>query len=74
MSYFNSSGGFTSFTTGEQVPFVAPSAVYCDGCAPEAIPLPEFGPDGRTGSRHWSTGFKWAPHYGAPCTKCGRPC
>jgi hypothetical protein len=50
------------------------TATYCDACAPEAIPLPELGKDGRKGSRHWGTGFKWAPHYGGPCKECGRAC
>lgn len=50
------------------------TAVYCGGCAPAAIPLPDVGPDGRTGSRHWQTGFKWAPRYGAACHQCGEAC
>lgn len=45
------------------------TAVYCDLCAEAAIPL--AGKPGDVG-RHWGTDFKWAPHYGAPCHKCGR--
>lgn len=74
MTYFNSSGGFNNFTTGERVPFVAPTAIYCDDCADAAIPLPPVGKDGRTGSRHWETNFHWAPCYGAPCASCGKDC
>jgi len=48
------------------------TAVYCDGCAETEIPLPPETTDNR-GRRHWDSGFKWAPHYGGFCTKCGRP-
>ena len=72
MAYFDSSGGFNVFTTGERVPFVPPSAIYCDPCAEEAIPLPEK-TGVRDSQRHFGTPFKWTPHYGAPCSGCGKP-
>lgn len=68
MSYFNGSGGYNNFTTGARVPFVPPSAIYCDECAETRIPLPGVKGDVL---RHQGTGFKWAPRYGSPCTSCG---
>lgn len=62
MPYFNAPL-YTSFM-GRPAPQPARALVYCDVCAPCAIPLPAVGRDGRTGSRHWETGFKWAPRYG----------
>jgi len=49
--------------------------IYCDYCATVAIPLPAFGSDGRTGSRHWDTGFSWVPYYGSEviCDYCLAP-
>jgi len=49
--------------------------IYCDYCAAAAIPLPAYGPDGRTGSRHWGTDFSWVGYYGgeAICDCCLAP-
>lgn len=46
------------------------TCTLCDDCAEEELPLKPRGEIGR----HWDTGFKWAPTYGAPCDKCGRRC
>ena len=64
MAYFNGSGALAR-------PYVAPSAIYCDPCAESAIPLPAPKGDATDGQRHHATEFKWAPYYGAPCSKCG---
>ena len=72
MPYFNRPL-YNSFM-GKKAPQPENPATYCDDCAATAIPLPEFGPDGRKGSRHYETGFRWAPHYGGSCDKCGKDC
>ena len=73
MPYFNAPL-YSSFM-GKPAPQPATRRLYCDDCAETAIPLPATGRDGRTGSRHWETGFRWAPHYGGgkPCDGCGDP-
>lgn len=82
MPYFNGTlHGFNG--PGGYVPPKPTTAIYCDGCAETAIPLPtpeehlaNRKPDKAwsPGGRHWDTEFKWAPHYGAPCMGCGRAC
>jgi hypothetical protein len=72
MAYFN--GGLHGWNDRAGYHAPAPTtAIYCDDCAETAIPLPAKTGD-RDGARHWSTGFKWAPRYGAPCTACGKDC
>lgn len=73
MPYFNTPL-YSSFM-GKPAPQPATPRLYCDACAESAIPLPATGPDGREGSRHWETGFRWAPYYGGskPCDSCGEP-
>jgi len=72
MAYFNAPL-YHSFM-GKPAPQPALRLVYCDVCAPSAIPLPVTGPDGRKASRHWETEFKWAPRYGGgrQCDCCGK--
>lgn len=73
MPYFNGTlHGWNG--PGGYAPAKPITAIYCDGCAESAIPLPPFGPDGRTGNRHWGTGFHWCYRFGSgtPCTKCGK--
>lgn len=73
MPYFNAP--LHSSFMGKPAPRPPVSLVYCDDCAEAAIPLPATGRDGRTGSRHWESGFRWAPYYGGgkPCDACGDP-
>jgi hypothetical protein len=85
MTYFNGSGGY--YWLGNYVPLVETTRIYCDDCAEEAIPFRplEQGPpapgdsifngiEARNKSRHYDTGFKWAPYYGgdARCMVCGK--
>jgi hypothetical protein len=82
MAYFNGTlHGFNG--PGGYVPPVQTTAVYCNTCAEAAIPLPTMeehtkkrgqGGAWSPGGRHWDTGFKWVPHYGAKCHKCGEEC
>ncbi|MEQ1694751.1 MAG: hypothetical protein ABL901_02825 [Hyphomicrobiaceae bacterium] len=74
MTYFNGgTGGY--YWLGNYVPLEKTTKIYCDGCAEAAIPLPPIAKVGLSpGSRHWGTGFKWAPRYGAKCSKCGKEC
>jgi hypothetical protein len=77
MAYFNGSGGY--YWLGQYVPRVKTTRIYCDACAETEIPLPspeDFArdfPNRSPGARHHDTEFRWAPHYGAPCVKCGTP-
>ncbi len=71
MAYFNQPL-YSSFL-GKPAPQPAKPLVYCDACGRDHIPMPREGPTGR-GSRHWGTGFKWAPRYGKPCDACGAEC
>lgn len=66
MAYFD---GDLHFSNISSRPFQPNTRVYCDDCAETAIPL--AGQKGDVG-RHWNTGFKWAPYYGAPCHICKR--
>ena len=69
MAYFN--GGIHGWNGPDgYVPPEPCTAVYCDGCAEQAIPLPPKTGE-RDGQRHWDTDFRWAPRYGAPCHNCG---
>jgi hypothetical protein len=42
--------------------------ILCAPCAEIELPLKPVGTIGR----HWHTDFKWAPHYGANCRRCGK--
>jgi hypothetical protein len=58
--------------------FVPPAPItriLCEPCAEIELTPTVFGgqPKGTRG-RHWGTGWKWAPHYGGPCDRCGAPC
>jgi hypothetical protein len=73
MTYFNGgTGGY--YWTGDYVPFVPPSRIYCDACAEVEIPLPKLPVNGKYGGRHWNTGFTWVHRYGggAVCKQCGK--
>lgn len=74
MVYFN--GGIHGRNTAQG--YIAPeptTAIYCDDCAREAIPLPQT-TRMNEGREHWDTGFRWAPYYGGEtkCHKCERKC
>lgn len=65
MAYFN--GGIHGWNSpGGYVPPKPTTRVLCDDCAEIELPLK---PKGTLG-RHWDTGYKWAPHYGAACHRC----
>lgn len=67
MSYFN--GGIHGWNGPKgYVPAQPCTRVLCDDCAEIELPLKPRGTIGR----HWDTGFKWAPYYGAPCHRCGK--
>lgn len=73
MAYFNSSGGYNNFVTGERVPYVAPTAIYCDDCGSEEKGLVPY-ENMRSGNhRIQCRPWKWAPRYGGntKCTQCG---
>ena len=74
MAYFNGDL-HGSWISGTYDPGKPHTKTYCDGCAETEIPLPAKETwQGSPGGRHWDTGFKWAPRYGAPCDKCGEGC
>lgn len=82
MAYFDGYG-FTDLKG--QWRYAPVTAVYCDDCAEAEIPLPPARAQREDesdfhyalyagGTRHHSTGFKWAPHYGGgvKCKCCGK--
>lgn len=72
MPYFD--GGLHGYDgPAGYVPPKPNTRIYCDACGEAGIPLPPETAENR-GRRHWGTGFKWAPRYGAPCHTCGRHC
>lgn len=71
MAYFN--GSLHGYNSSQG--FIAPvpiTEIYCDACAPEAIPFDKTKPAGR---EHWNTGFRWCPVFGGDekCHFCGKP-
>jgi hypothetical protein len=66
MAYFEQHGAMHSWLGKPAAPVLG---VVCDACAESVVP---FDRTKRVGSQHWDTGWKWAPHYGAPCGKCGK--
>jgi hypothetical protein len=69
MAYFD--GGIHGWNgPNGYVPAKPNTRILCDKCGETELPLK---PEGQIG-RHWETGFKWAPHYGAPCHACGTAC
>jgi hypothetical protein len=69
MTYFNGgTGGY--YWMGKYVPLEKTTRILCDDCAEKELPLKPKGAAGR----HWGTGFKWAPRYGAKCSRCERKC
>ncbi len=69
MAYFNGTiHGLNNPLTGRYEPGEKCTRVLCDDCAEIELPLK---PKGTVG-RHWDTGFKWAPWYGAKCHRCNR--
>lgn len=69
MAYFD--GGLHGWNSNAgYVPAKPNTRVLCDPCGEVELPLKPKGERGR----HWDTGFKWAPIYGAPCNRCGENC
>ena len=72
MAYFEQRGAMHGWwrSDGGYVPAAPVGRILCDDCGESELPLKPKGTIGR----HWDTGFKWAPHYGAPCHRCGNGC
>ena len=69
MAYFNG-GIHGTWTKDGYVPAAPNTRTLCDECAEIELPLKPKG----TMGRHWDTGFRWAPRYGAACHKCSKLC
>jgi hypothetical protein len=69
MAYFD--GGIHGMNTvAGYIPAKPNTRILCDDCAEPVLPLKPKGTIGR----HWGTGFRWAPRYGAPCGRCLERC
>jgi len=71
MTYFNGTlHGYNNPVTRKYEPPIKTTAIYCDNCAVDSIPLDKSKPEGR---QHWDTDFRWCPVFGGneKCHKCG---